>query len=51
MTAGPPLIDARRLVKHFAIGGAFTRDKGVVRAVDDISFTVGAGRTLGVVGE
>jgi len=51
MTAGPPLLDARRLVKHFAIGGPFTRNHGVVRAVDDVSFTIAAGRTLGVVGE
>jgi oligopeptide transport system ATP-binding protein len=51
MTTGPPLLDARRLVKHFAIGGPFTRDQGAVRAVDDISFTIAAGQTLGVVGE
>jgi len=51
MTAGAPLLDARRLVKHFAIGGPFARGRGVVRAVDGVSFAIERGRTLGVVGE
>ncbi len=51
MTAASPLLDARRLVKHFAIGGPFARGRGVVRAVDGVSFAIERGRTLGVVGE
>jgi oligopeptide/dipeptide ABC transporter ATP-binding protein len=46
------LLEAARLSKHFrAKHGLFGRDRGVVRAVDDISFTIESGRTLGVVGE
>ncbi|RAI58587.1 ABC transporter ATP-binding protein [Roseicella frigidaeris] len=41
----PPTLQVRNLRTHF-----FTR-AGVVRAVDDVSFTVGRGRVLGLVGE
>jgi oligopeptide/dipeptide ABC transporter ATP-binding protein len=50
--AGTPLVEARSLVKHFRSGGGFlggTRE--VVHAVEDVSLTVHAGETLGVVGE
>ena len=47
-----PLLEARNLAKHFPMkGGLFSRDGGSVKAVDDISFEIEAGRTLGVVGE
>src|SRR6478609_414318 len=47
-----PVLEAAGLSKHFqARRGIFGGDRGVVRAVDDISFAVESGRTLGVVGE
>jgi oligopeptide/dipeptide ABC transporter ATP-binding protein len=48
-----PLLEARNLKKHFPLKrGLFGRDGDhAVRAVDDVSFTIEPGRTLGVVGE
>jgi oligopeptide/dipeptide ABC transporter ATP-binding protein len=47
-----PLLAVRDLRKHFPVGGSlFGKPRGVVKAVDGISFTIGPGETLGLVGE
>jgi peptide/nickel transport system ATP-binding protein/oligopeptide transport system ATP-binding protein len=50
---GEPLIEVRGLVKHFPLtsGIIFQKKIGAVRAVDNISFDVMRGETLGLVGE
>ncbi len=50
--AGLPVLEAVKLTKHFPVKrGLFSGPQGVVRAVDDISFVIPVGKTLGVVGE
>ncbi|WP_435178418.1 dipeptide ABC transporter ATP-binding protein [Actinacidiphila sp. bgisy145] len=48
-----PLLEARGLVRQFAVGGAHLPGRGrrVVHAVSDVSFTLGHGETFGLVGE
>ncbi|MCF2531872.1 ABC transporter ATP-binding protein [Yinghuangia soli] len=47
-----PLLEVSGLTKHFPIGGGLLRRKaGAVQAVDDVSFSVGAGESFGLVGE
>jgi oligopeptide/dipeptide ABC transporter ATP-binding protein len=50
---GSALLEVRNLVKHFPInqGIVFQKQIGAVKAVDDISFDVKPGETLGIVGE
>jgi len=51
--AGPPLIEVRNLKMHFTVsGGMFSGRKAAqIKAVDDVSFTIARGETLGLVGE
>lgn len=50
--AAPNLLEVRGVSKTFTLSaGLFRRDTGVVRALDDISFSVPAGSTVGLVGE
>jgi len=52
MNDDAPLLEVRNLVKHFHVGGGlFGGRAGVVRAVDDVSFSIRRGETLGLVGE
>ncbi len=47
-----PLLEVRELRVHFPLrGGLFGRARGIVRAVDGVSFSIAAGETLGLVGE
>ena len=51
--AGAPLLEVRGLVKEFPVtaGAIMQRRIGAVHAVSDVSFTVEAGQTFGLVGE
>ncbi len=47
-----PLIEVRNLKKYFPVkSGILQRTRGWVKAVDDVSFVIGEGETLGLVGE
>src|SRR4029079_15950758 len=46
------ILEVEDLTVRFPVtGGVFLRRVGEVRAVDDVSFTIGRGETLGLVGE
>src|SRR5207302_7840477 len=50
--AETPLLQVKNLKKYFPIrGGLFSREVARVHAVDDVSFTILKGETLGLVGE
>jgi oligopeptide/dipeptide ABC transporter ATP-binding protein len=52
MNGTGPLLSVRNLRKEFPIRkGVFSRQVGAVKAVNDVSFDVARGETLGVVGE
>ncbi|MGA1075553.1 MAG: ATP-binding cassette domain-containing protein, partial [Ilumatobacteraceae bacterium] len=48
-----PLVEVEHLSIHFPVGGGglFSRQRKVVHAVDDVSFSIRRGETLGLVGE
>jgi len=49
MTA--PLLSVEGLVKRFPVGRGTGGARSLLHAVDDVSFTIGAGETVGLVGE
>lgn len=52
MNQAKPLLEVKNLKKSFPIrAGLFGRQVGEVKAVDDVSFTIYEGETLGIVGE
>jgi peptide/nickel transport system ATP-binding protein len=52
MTGEHPLVQVEHLAEYFPItGGILQRKVGEVKAVDDVSFTIRRGETLGLVGE
>jgi oligopeptide/dipeptide ABC transporter ATP-binding protein len=52
MNGTAPLVSVRNLRKEFPIKkGVFARQVGAVKAVNDVSFDVARGETLGIVGE
>jgi ABC-type oligopeptide transport system ATPase subunit len=46
-----PLLEVRHLVKEFGRRGGWLRPGTLVRAVDDVSFSIEEGETFGLVGE
>lgn len=51
MTVVSPLLEARALARHYAVSQGPFRPKGLVRALDGVSFSVREGETLAIVGE
>ena len=45
------LLEVRDLKRHYQIGGGLLRQAKTLKAVDGVSFTLAAGKTLAVVGE
>ena len=49
--APAPVLETRGLTKHYAVSAGVFKAKASVRALEDVSIAVAAGRTLAVVGE
>lgn len=46
-----PLLQVRNLKVHYPVARGLFRSKGTVKAVDDVSFEIAPGETVGLVGE
>jgi dipeptide transport system ATP-binding protein len=51
MVAATPVLEASALARHYQVSRGLLREKGLVRALDGVSFAVSQGETLAVVGE
>ena len=51
MNESAPLLEARDLARHYAVSRGLFKQKGLVRALDGVSFSLREGKTLAVVGE
>jgi dipeptide transport system ATP-binding protein len=51
MSNANTLLEAKNLAKHYPVSQGFMKPKATARALDGVSFTLSAGRTLAVVGE
>ncbi len=51
--AAAPVVELEAVSRHFRVrtGGFFSRQVAMVRALDDVTLSLGAGETIGVVGE
>src|SRR5690625_81768 len=49
--AEQPLLEVKGLKTYFPLSGKINKEKRYLKAVDDISFHVNEGETLGIVGE
>ena len=51
MNSHQQLLEVEALVKHYPVSTGFLKPKALVRALDGVSFSLEAGKTLAVVGE
>src|SRR5450631_2018408 len=49
--AAQPLLQVSGLTKHFPVRGDLFSKRKTVRAVEDVSFAIAKGETVGIVGE
>jgi dipeptide transport system ATP-binding protein len=50
-TPGAPVLEAEQLTKHYPVSAGWLKPHATVRALEAVSFSLAAGRTLAVVGE
>ena len=51
MSEAKVVLEAQALAKHYPVSTGFLKPKALARALDGVSFTLAAGKTLAVVGE